>query len=183
MLKKSLLLSSLLLFGTQAYSDQYFIGAKAGSTWTKDKFSCSYGSSGSDNTSAFVMDFKGGKIIDDTHRLSLGYSPIFHSGAKIHRVLASYDYLIPMEDRSKLYAGAHFGSVSLRSDDTDFNTTDIAYGVQAGYIKELQENIDLEFGAKYTKYNISKSYNDSIGQCNLKLENDFTLLVGLNYRF
>ena len=103
--------------------------------------------------------------------------------------MAGYDYLIPLNDKNKLYVGAHAGVSSFKGkDDADgFDMSGFAYGVQTGYIYDITKNIEFEFGLNYTKYNVDKtySYSDFGHNAELKLEmkDSISTLVGINYKF
>lgn len=125
----------------------------------------------------------------DTSRISLAYAPAFNSDANVHNVMAGYDYLIPVNNESRVYVGAHLGSTSFKGkknldgvDDTGF-----AYGAQAGYIYDITKNIEFEFGLNYTRHDVEKTYSARNGAdwLDVKAELDYSIgtMVGINYKF
>lgn len=103
--------------------------------------------------------------------------------------MAGYDYLIPVNNESRVYVGAHLRSTSFKGkknldgvDDTGF-----AYGLQAGYIYDITKNIEFEFGLNYTKHNADKSYSYTELGHNVnekyELKDSISTLVGINYKF
>ena len=80
--------------------------------------------------------------------------------------MAGYDYLIPVNNESRVYVGVHLGSTSFKGkknldgvDDTGFT-----YGAQVGYIYDITKNVEFEIGLNYTKHNADKSYSYIIPQ-------------------
>ncbi|MCT7462275.1 porin family protein [Aliarcobacter cryaerophilus] len=198
MIKKSLVMASLLALGTSAIAIdiQPYVGAGAGANWAKVKASAQGNVSGnainlseSDTESSFTAKIQGGVILDNTHRISLAYAPAFNSDANVHNVMAGYDYLIPVNNDSRVYVGAHLGSTSFKGkknldgvDDTGF-----AYGLQTGYIYDITKNIEFEFGLNYTRHDVEKTYSARNGAdwINVKAELDYSIgtMVGINYKF
>ncbi len=166
-------------------------------SWNKVEASASVlGFSGkeSERKSAFLAGIKGGVILDKTHRLGLNYNPAFNSYATVHNILASYDFLNPVDDSSRFYAGAHAGFSSFRGKNKlydgylgNINASGFAYGVQAGYIYDFTKNVEFEIGLNYTKYNVDKKYSASAlghnAKLKLEMKNSISTLVGFNYKF
>ena len=103
--------------------------------------------------------------------------------------MAGYDYLIPVNNESRVYVGAHLGSTSFKGkknldgvDDTWF-----AYGLQTGYIYDITKNIEFEFGLNYTRHDVEKTYSARNGAdwLDVKAELDYSIgtMVGINYKF
>lgn len=198
MIRKSLAIASLLALGTSAMAIdvQPYVGAGIGASW--NKLEGKYDISGpvvndsakvSERKSAFLAGIKGGVILDKSHRLGLNYNPAFHSDATIHNILASYDYLIPVNESSRFYVGAHAGYASLKGkgDASNLKMSGFAYGVQAGYIYDFTKNVEFEIGLNYTKYNVDKKYSASAlghnAKVKLEMKNSISTLVGFNYKF
>ena len=205
-MKKSLVMASLLALGTSAMAVdvQPYVGAGLGASWNKveGKYDISgpvVNESGkeSERKSSLLVGIKGGVILDNSHRLSLNYNPAFHSNATVHNILASYDYLIPLNDSNRFYVGAHAGFSSFRGKDKlkdnyygalgDINASGFAYGAQTGYIYDITKNIEFEFGLSYTKYNVDKTYSGSAlghnAELKLEMKDSISTLVGINYKF
>ena len=198
MIKKSLAIASLLVLGTSAMAIdvQPYVGAGIGASWNKleGKYDISgpvVNSSGkeSERNSSFLAGIKGGVILDKSHRLGLNYNPAFHSDATVHNVLASYDFLIPVNDSNRFYVGAHAGYASLKGkgDASGLKMSGFAYGAQAGYIYDITKNIEFEFGLNYTRHNADKTYSYTELGHNVKekyeLKDSISTLVGINYKF
>ena len=196
MIKKSLAMASLLALGTSAMAIdvQPYIGAGAGVSFGKTEVTVNtpgyvYLGDESERKSSASLILKGGAILDSSHRLSLSYAPSFHSDANVHNVMAGYDYLIPLNDKNKLYVGAHAGVSSFKGkDDADgFDMSGFAYGAQTGYIYDITKNIEFEFGLSYTKYNVDKTYSGSAlghnAELKLEMKDSISTLVGINYKF
>ena len=205
-MKKSLVMASLLALGTSAMAIdvQPFVGVNSGASWTKVKENgkisgpiVNYSVGSSDTESSFTFGLKGGIILDNSHRLGINYNPSFDSYATVHNILASYDYLIPLNDSNRFYVGAHAGFSSFRGKDKlkdnyygalgDINASGFAYGAQTGYIYDITKNIEFEFGLSYTKYNVDKTYSGSAlghnAELKLEMKDSISTLVGINYKF
>ena len=195
MIKKSLAMASLLALGTSAMAIdvQPFVGAGAGISWNKSDATATIGAvsaSESDRNSSASLILKGGAILDGSHRLSLNYAPSFHSDANVHNVMAGYDYLIPVNNESRVYVGVHLGSTSFKGkknldgvDDTWF-----AYGLQTGYIYDITKNIEFEFGLNYTKHDLDKTgtmraNNGNPVSVKLEMKDSISTFAGINYKF
>ena len=124
----------------------------------------------------------------------MGY---YNSYATVHNILASYDYLIPLNDSNRFYVGAHAGFSSFRGKDKlkdnyygalgDINASGFAYGAQTGYIYDITKNIEFEFGLNYTRHDVEKTYSARNGAdwLDVKAELDYSIgtMVGINYKF
>lgn len=195
MIKKSLVMASLLALGTSAMAIdvQPFVGAGAGVSWNKSEATATIGAvsaSESDRNSSASLILKGGAILDSSHRLSLSYAPSFHSDANVHNVMAGYDYLIPLNDKNKLYVGAHAGVSSFKGKDeiSDYSMSGFAYGAQAGYIYDITKNIEFEFGLNYTKHDLDKTgtmraNNGNPVSVKLEMKDSISTFAGINYKF
>ena len=198
-MKKSLAIASLLALGTSAMAVdvQPYVGAGLGASWNKveGKYDISgpvVNESGkeSERESSLLVGIKGGVILDNSHRLSLNYNPAFHSDATVHNILASYDYLIPLNDKNKLYVGAHAGVSSFKGKDeiSDYSMSGFAYGAQAGYIYDITKNIEFEFGLNYTKHDLDKTgtmraNNGNPVSVKLEMKDSISTFAGINYKF
>ena len=195
MIKKSLAMASLLALGTSAMAIdvQPFVGAGAGVSWNKSEATATIGTvsaSESDRNSSASLILKGGAILDGSHRLSLNYAPSFHSDANVHNIMAGYDYLIPLNDKNKLYVGAHAGVSSFKGKDeiSDYSMSGFAYGAQAGYIYDITKNIEFEFGLNYTKHDLDKTgtmraNNGNPVSVKLEMKDSISTFAGINYKF
>ena len=194
-MKKSLAIASLLALATSAMAVdvQPFVGAGAGISWNKSEATATIGAvsaSESDRNSSASLILKGGAILDGSHRLSLNYAPSFHSDANVHNVMAGYDYLIPLNDKNKLYVGAHAGVSSFKGKDeiSDYSMSGFAYGAQAGYIYDITKNIEFEFGLNYTKHDLDKTgtmraNNGNPVSVKLEMKDSISTFAGINYKF
>ena len=194
-MKKSLAIASLLALGTSAMAVdvQPYVGAGAGISWNKSEATATIGAvsaSESDRNSSASLILKGGAILDSSHRLSLSYAPSFHSDANVHNVMAGYDYLIPLNDKNKLYVGAHAGVSSFKGKDeiSDYSMSGFAYGAQAGYIYDITKNIEFEFGLNYTKHDLDKTgtmraNNGNPVSVKLEMKDSISTFAGINYKF
>lgn len=197
-MKKSLVMVSLVAASTSmmAMDLQYFLGAGAGVSWNKYEYNGKVTGpivnetlENSESIRAGLLILKGGIILDNSHRLSINYAPAFHSDANVHNIFAGYDYLIPVNNESRFYVGAHLGHASFKGkeDIEGLDMSGLAYGTQIGYIYDITKNIEFELGLSYTKYNIDKeiSYTESGHNIreNIELENSISTFAGINYKF
>lgn len=197
-MKKSLAMASLLALGTSAMAldVQPFVGLGIGKTWNeieqKQDISGPFENSSetlSEKEDSILFGIKGGVILDNSHRLGLNYNTASYDNATVHNILASYDYLIPLNESNRLYVGAHTGYLSfVGKDDMDgFDMSGFAYGAQVGYIHDITKNIEFEIGLNYTKSTADKSDSYTLLGHNIndkyELKDSISTLVGINYKF
>ena len=62
-----------------------------------------------------------------------------------------------------------------------------SYGIEAGFVYEMNKNLELEMGIRYMKSNIDESFSisDGTNSANIKIEaeNITQYYLGLNYKF
>ena len=199
MLKKSLVLSGALVFATAGLANdiESYLGIGGGVDWSRLKGHSvttdvgSYEShSATETKSTFSMKLTGGVIVDQNHRLSLSYIPVFKSYYNIHNFLGAYDYLYSLDGDKKIYGGIHLGFANFKGkkDASVYgDKTAFAYGLQGGLIYELDRNLELDFGLMYTKHDAKLKYQETVGagvyNSTAKLEHSLSALVGINYKF
>ena len=215
MVKKSLIVASLLLAGTSAVAGDFFVGANlvhakatakasvnlTGGSATLDGTtynapdSASYSSSDSDNNLniKFGIDEKNARYYIQTGNL--------YDVDNVKYSSTTLNYEVKLEPFSGVtpFVGAHIGrgKVTVAS----ASKTGSEYGLQAGILKNINNNLQFETGFRYTKSNISASYsivNDtssgtynghsySTNNADMNLKAEIThitaLYIGINYKF
>lgn len=141
---------------------------------------------------------RGGVILDKTHRFSAEYSYMgknikTNAGKnkfKLQEYLAYYDYLFPVGNEAKFYLGAHLGGAngSLKGANGllangKHKLSGFAYGAQAGFIYDIDQNLEFEIGAKITDYSAKKTIHDGTDWDKYKLKPSVGFLAGVNYKF
>lgn len=143
---------------------------------------------------------RGGVILDKTHRFSAEYSYMGKNTKvnskkfkfRLQEYLAYYDYLFPVGNEAKFYLGAHLGGAngSLKGANGllangKHKLSGFAYGAQAGFIYDIDQNLEFEIGAKITDYRAKKTYMHSNGVDwdKYKLKPSVGFLAGVNYKF
>jgi opacity protein-like surface antigen len=196
-MKKTIVIASLIAVSTSmmAMDLQYFLGAGAerGSLDWKgsvDLPSLNYSENISGDMSDTALKLKAGVILDKTHRISLSHTKYGKSDVDFTLILANYDYLIPINNEFRLYAGVHAGNAKYEEKDADlgkFDMTGLAYGGQVGAIYDITKNIEFELGLAYTKYNVDNTFNGTISGVNYnakaELEDSTSIFAGINYKF
>jgi len=196
-MRKSFVMTSLVLASTSimAMDLQYFLGAGvergnldykitgSGSNWSVINLS--------DDVTDSNLKLKAGIILDKTHRVSLSHVNFDATDTDFRIILGNYDYLMPINDEFRLYAGLHLGNAEYK--ETNIGTlgtakiSGLAYGAQVGAIYDITKNIEFELGLAYTKYNLDKTFNwtDS-GEditAKIELEDSTSMFAGLNFKF
>ena len=195
-MKKSLVMASLVVASTSmmAMDLQYFLGAGANRVDADVKGTLDYsisgqtgGFSGTESFKDTGLLLKTGVILDKTHRISLSHTKLSKDGIDSTTILGSYDYLIPLNNEFRLYAGGHLGNTKVDFDDVDFDMSGLAYGAQVGAIYDITKNVEFELGLAYSKYNVDKSISLSNGadfiNTELELEDSTSMFAGINYKF
>lgn len=189
-MKKSLILAGLLAIGTSAlaYDVKGYVGAGVGIISNKGTATFTDGvetisDSGRDSSTLGIL--KGGVILDNNHRTSLIYAPVFDSYFSAHNFLLAYDYLIPVNSESRVALGIHAGAITSKGKkEVDFlKYNGLSYGIQAGYIYDITSNVEFEIGAMYTKYNLKDTGTIDGVSYEAKLKDTASAFVGINYKF
>lgn len=194
-MKKSLVMASLVVASTSmmAMDLEYFLGAGAERMNADFKLSSQIDSemNGSPSMKDTALKLKAGVILDKTHRISISHVKHSDDGLDATSILGNYDYLIPMNEQFRLYAGLHLGNTKVEVDGLDNNISfsGLAYGAQMGAIYDITKNIEFEAGFAYTKYNVDRG--ESITQtatwtnhwAKIELEDSTTMFAGINYKF
>lgn len=194
------LAGALFVANANAADVKPFAGLEVGKTSAGEEATAEIPSKGfsysaSDSVGGVFIGFKGGAILDDMHRLSLHLATHGYKDADATSIVAGYDYLHRVNDRAKLFAGVHLGSLSLdidEDDDDDFEYGTVSgamYGFQFGYIHELDSNFEFEVGLKYSIVSADKTYSNPIDSVpeehsiKYKIKNALMIGVGFNYKF
>ena len=199
-MKKSLVMASLLALGTSimAVEVQPFVGIGAEIATLDYKGSGSvplagYNESYSDDDSDTGLKLKVGAILDKNHRLSISHAKFSNNGADVKILLANYDYLFPINEQFKLYAGAHAGQAKYEQNiGTDIGNIGIdmsglVYGLQVGTLYDITKNVEFEVGLAYSKFNVDDTINGNYSGVGYSLKTEMdkatSLYVGINYKF
>ena len=189
-------MTSLVLASTSMMTMdlQYFlgVGAERVDADVKGTFDYSIDSesgsfSGTESFKDTGLLLKAGVILDKTHRVSLSHRKFSKDETDATTILGSYDYLIPMNEQFRLYAGAHLGNTKVDFNYMDFDMSGLTYGAQVGAIYDITKNVEFELGLAYTKYNVDKTINwvdtgvDVSGK--FELEDSTSMFAGINYKF
>jgi opacity protein-like surface antigen len=195
--RKLVVAASLVAVSTSimAMDLEYYLGAGAQRVSLNIESSFSEENTANEESAkdtAFLL--KGGIILEKAHRISLSYSIMSEENADITTILANYDYLFPMNDQFKLYAGFHAGNTKVDVSSFDyidgFSYSGFAYGIQSGAIYDITKNIQFEAGLSYTKFNVTKEENRGIDNngmnytlSGVELKDAISMFAGLNYKF
>lgn len=197
-MKKQFIMAALVATSTSmmAMDLQYFLGAgaeRANANFKADVNvpTIGYNETFKEDESDTALKLKVGVIVDKTHRISLSHSKFGGTDTDVTVILGNYDYLIPINNEFRLYAGLHAGNAEYKETNIDIVGTakmsGLAYGVQLGAIYDITKNIEFELGLAYTKYNVDKTINwvesgvDVSGK--FELEDSTSMSAGINYKF
>ena len=193
-MKKTIVMASLVAASTSmmAMDLQYFLGAgaergDANFKGTINAPSIGYTESESFSDDALSLKLKLGVILDKTHRISLSHVNYgIEDGGDFRIILGNYDYLIPLNEDFRFFAGVHLGNANYE-EDSDLKMSGLAYGAQVGAIYDITKNIEFELGLAYTKYNVDKSFTGTESGVNynakIELEDSTSMSAGINYKF
>jgi len=215
-LKKNLVLAGLLAAATTslyAIEVEPFLGLD----FVKGKVDTTEGGKGtitingntetgsfSDNSSVKDNTFgiKAGAILDKNHRVYINYfklkDTVYDNDVSYTLPSINYDYLILNDKLNGFvpYIGAHIGYG--KTDFGDFIGSDfedkssLDYGINLGVIKDINKNVSLELGYRYTivdeKTTQSGTFTDADGDSisgTVYQENDSvsTFTFGVSYKF
>ena len=158
----------------------YFVGV--GIEQVKADVTASAGTvSLSDTLKDSAIKLKSGVIIDDAHRVSLSYVGHSENSLDLDLTLLNYDYIIPLESGFSLLIGTHIGKASY--EDGLFEDTALAYGIQAGGLYDITENVSFEAGLSYTKTSLTDTATISSIPVTLESDKSTALYFSFNYKF
>ena len=187
-MKKTIVMASLVAASTSmmAMDLQYFLGAGVERGDADFKISASEnGNSASESISSDATDLKlkAGVILNKTHRISLSHVNYgIEDGGDFRIILANYDYLIPLNEDFRFFAGVHLGNANYE-EDSDLKMSGLAYGVQVGAIYDITKNVEFELGLAYSKYNVDTTVEIDSVTAKVELEDSTSMFAGLNYKF
>lgn len=193
-MKKTIVMASLVAASTSmmAMDLQYFLGAgveriDADFKGTINAPSIGYTESESFSDDALSLKLKLGVILDKTHRISLSHVNYgIEDGGDFRIILGNYDYLIPLNEDFRFFAGVHLGNANYE-EDSDLKMSGLAYGVQVGAIYDITKNVEFELGLAYSKYNVDKTINWTDSgvdiEAKLEIEDSTSMSAGINYKF
>ncbi len=184
-MKKSLVMASLVVASTSmmAMDLQYFLGAGAERADTNVKASGTDGFSEKEDFKDTGLLLKTGIILDKTHRISLSHAKFSKDDVDSTNILGNYDYLIPLNNEFRLYAGLHAGNTKVEVEDEveKISFSGLAYGAQLGAIYDVTKNVEFELGLAYTKFNVDRA--EDANWYKLELEDSTSMFAGINYKF
>lgn len=185
-MKKSILATAIMLSGTllMASDTKVFIGADVTraqvdfdygfhGTAIVDGLSVTNGSVSQDDTDT-AYGYKAGMIFDKNHRLYAYYSKLEPESedlsTKLKIITFNYEYLIDTGyEGLKPYLGAHIGQSDFEA--LGYDDQGLMYGVQAGILFDITDNIGLEVGIAYSMMDAQPSTPALTG-----LEGDIALI-------
>jgi outer membrane protein W len=199
MLKKSLIGASLLLVTSSAMAqNEYFMGVGAGSgSWTPEvKVSNNaVAATVSDSDTGAVISIHGGTIINDKHKLSIGYSAYNTSGtADMNSIDLGYAYYLISDKKLKPYVGIGYSMSKYTEDlDSSWNKSKVELNTKAvmlsiGIDYDITKNQFISLG--YDK-SISTSGSESLVyttggndyDVDMEVDKMSRWLVSYNYKF
>ena len=201
MLKKSLIVASLLLAGTSVMAQSYFVGIDYGNYDNTATFSAamdgeSYSDSGSDKDKNIglkvgIADIANGRIYLHTGKLYDNKEDGFSMEYKSTSI--NYDYFIGQYGKVTPFVGVAIGQGELswniyEEDGFSLSASGkaIEYGAKLGALVKVTKNANFEIGYTYGKSNADATLtNPENSNEYIKIEADDTqgLYVGFNYIF
>lgn len=198
MMKKSLIVAALLLAGTSAVAQNYFVGvdyihAKTTATVSSIVNGASIGSEttsdtdnninlkiGLDNIAHGRIYIQTGKLDEDTES---------DRQLKYKSTSLNYDYYIGTYGKFTPYIGAGIGQGKL-SWEANVNGTVISasgngteYGVKLGSLVKITDNANFEFGYKYGKSNADATWTLGANSVTIEADKVNAVYFGFNYKF
>ena len=183
-MRKSLVIASLVAASTSMMGMdlQYFLGAGAERANVNFKASGADGFNEKDDFTDTGLILKMGVILDKAHRISLSHTKLSKDGTDATTILGNYDYLIPMNEEFRLYAGLHAGNTKVEIEDVEkVSFSGLAYGAQVGAIYDITKNVEFELALAYTKFNVDRA--EDATWYKLELEDSTSMSAGINYKF
>lgn len=125
-----------------------------------------------------------GQYINENSRVSLSYTYIEPTGNVQHSdgVSLAYDFISPVVDNTvALYVGPVIGYTRLEEESAGMklDLSGMHYGVQAGAIVRIINNIEIDGGYRY----LIEDGEDTLLGVNVSADNLRMWYVGVNFRF
>jgi opacity protein-like surface antigen len=179
MIKKSLIVASLVLAATSAMAENTFIGldlGKSKGTATVSYQGYSETSSG-DKTSSISL--KAGKQYSD-HRIFAKYTDVNEEYGTSAALTAHYDKFLRTNGVVKPYIGGAIGYVSYESDDNTVDLSGLTYGATLGVVADITKEISFEIGYDYMLTSASDTLDNGV---KVELDKYDNFHIGLNVKF
>jgi len=190
-MKKSLVLAGLVVASTSmmAMDTQYFVGFNVEKMSIDETASWNDGMNEKFNLKDTGLNLKAGVILDKNHRLSLSHAKFSKDFIDLTLISGAYDYLIPINNDFKLYAGLHAGNAKVEFQEDD-SFSGLYYGGQLGAIYNITKSLEFEAGLSYSKYNVERAgstIKEADGSttewAKEELDKSTSMFAGINYKF
>lgn len=180
-MKKILLVALLAGCGLMASDNVPYIGFSVGNAELKTSVGMGDFESKHDDTHYTATL---GQYIGDNGRVSISYTYVDPTGNVENSDSASlaFDFIVPIiDDTLALYVGPVVGYTRLEEESAGvkLDLSGMHYGVQAGAIVRIIDNIEIEGGYRY----LVEEGEDSILGVDMSADNLRMLYVGVNFRF
>lgn len=180
-MKKILLVALLAGCGLMASDNVPYIGFSVGNAELKTSVGMGNFESKHDDTHYTATL---GQYIGDNGRVSISYTYVDPTGNVENSDSASlaFDFIVPVIDNTlALYVGPVVGYTRLEEESAGIklDLSGMHYGVQAGAIVRIIDNIEIEGGYRY----LVEEGEDSILGVDMSADNLRMLYVGVNFRF
>ena len=180
-MKKILLVALLAGCGLMASDNVPYIGFSVGNAELKTSVGMGDFESKHDDTHYTATL---GQYIGDNGRVSISYTYVDPTGNVENSDSASlaFDFILPViDDTLALYVGPVVGYTRLEEESAGvkLDLSGMHYGVQAGAIVRIIDNIEIEGGYRY----LVEEGEDSILGVDMSADNLRMLYVGVNFRF
>lgn len=180
-MKKILLVALLAGCGLMASDNVPYIGFSVGNAELKTSVGIGDFESKHDDTHYTATL---GQYIGDNGRVSISYTYVEPTGNVENSDSASlaFDFIVPViDDTLALYVGPVVGYTRLEEESAGMklDLSGMHYGVQAGAIVRIIDNIEIEGGYRY----LVEEGEDSILGVDMSADNLRMLYVGVNFRF
>ncbi|MEE1675312.1 porin family protein [Agarivorans aestuarii] len=168
-MNKKTLLASLMVCtmstGAMAADVDWFAGAGLG--YQADNVKGMY--NGEDDGATYQL--RGGAIINDNHRVMGTYA--YMDELSQNSLIASYDYLYPLNDNFSLFIGASMGASD--SEINNQSSTEFVWGGQTGVIYNINDNWSAELSYRY----LEQDYEEA----SFKLNDTQQIMLSVDYHF
>lgn len=180
-MKKILLVALLAGCGLMASDNVPYIGFSVGNAELKTSVGMGDFESKHDDTHYTATL---GQYIGDNGRVSISYTYVEPTGNVENSDSASlaFDFILPViDDTLALYVGPVVGYTRLEEEASGMklDLSGMHYGVQAGAIVHIIDNIEIDGGYRY----LVEEGEDSILGVDMSADNLRMLYVGVNFRF
>ncbi|WP_100751963.1 outer membrane beta-barrel protein [Vibrio salilacus] len=174
-------------------TNDYFLGFDLGAriSGQMDTYDSEFGSNKQDLRASLVYGVRGGAIVNNTHKFSIGYDHgrlIYEHNnpddADINTVFGKYDYIVPISKNLGWTIGGKLGYEMFSDNDGNYKELNgIVVGAQTGLTYRLADDLSVGTEFSYLHHTREFEVNNEYGSASMKLDDETLIMTNVEYHF